>query len=445
MEGSEKGSNGDSKFDSLEEALNRLGDFAGISDLQKRRKALKLLNSIFKEWVKYEYGKKKRTKSDPTYRKLLLPYGSYRLGVCSEDDDIDTALVVPIWISKKAYFTLFAEMLRVQDSVTYTNLVRNYGSLLMRAKIMGIKFDIVLIRLMKANVPGNFNVYNLTPRAVKKIAIKPKRFGGILTASFILDIVYSKHVFRKALKAIRLWAKSCGIYSNTFKYFNGISLAIMTCRICMFYPVESAEMIVYHFMRIYSQWDWREQVRITASYRHYSATPRISVGGLGIKNNVDTLSHVSQDRMKIICQMIKDCGLNRVLEIKKHNLPWSHLFERKTFFHTYPYYFAISFFYSSEAVLDRLRPLFEIFVRDKSKMYEEKASVKFVHVNCNSYCERIGKDQKPSIRTWFIGIEFVKTEDYFVDTEEDQVSGCETRIRSFKGSQIADYLPPELQ
>nr|CDS28345.1 poly(A) polymerase [Hymenolepis microstoma] len=435
--------NGDSEFTSLEQTLNGVKDFAVIGDYLTRAKALQLLRSIFQNWINFELERKKLAKADQAYLGLLLTYGSYHLSVCSKDDDIDTALVVPKWISEKSFCFLFGEMLRCQDSVSYVQFVENYGCLLMRTKILGIKFDVVLVRLKKKSVPQYFNISSVTPKVIKKITKKPRRFGGLLTASFILDIVYSKQVFRTALKAIRLWAKECGIYSNTLKYLNGISLAIMTCRICLLYPTEPAETIVYHFMRIYSQWDWRERVRITSDCRHFSDVPHISVSALGLRS-LDTLSHVSQDRMRIICRMITDYGFNRMLEIKNHTRPWSYFFERKTFFHTYPYYFALSFQYSNEALWDKFRPIFEKYVRDKSKMYEEKDSVKFAHVNCNAFCGKIGKSKERSVRTWFIGIEFENTEDYFDDTGEDEITGWVVRIRSFKRNQIADYLPPEL-
>lgn len=70
----------------------------------------------------------------------------------------------------------------------------------------------------------------------------------------ILNLVPDVGVYRTALRAIRLWAKKRGVYSNVMGYPGGVAWALMTARICQLYPTAAPAAIVGKFFPIYSQW-----------------------------------------------------------------------------------------------------------------------------------------------------------------------------------------------
>lgn len=121
-----------------------------------------------------------------------------------------------------------------------------------------------------------------------------------------------------------------------------------------------------------------------------------------------------------------------MLDIMNSDHPWSYLFERKTFFHTYPYYFAISFDCPNEQTFDMWCPVFKIYVRNRATLYEKKRNVDFVHVNCRAFDEAVDKDGQGCTKTWFIGIKFCGCPNYFDDIVDDKIHDCRVSIKSFK-------------
>lgn len=77
---------------------------------------------------------------------------------------------------------------------------------------------------------------------------------GPRVTDMILNLVPDVGVYRTALRAIRLWAKKRGVYSNVMGYPGGVAWALMTARICQLYPTAAPAAIVGKFFPIYSQW-----------------------------------------------------------------------------------------------------------------------------------------------------------------------------------------------
>ena len=64
------------------------------------------------------------------------------------------------------------------------------------------------------------------------------------------------------LKAIKLWAKNKGIYSQIYGYLGGAAFSIMLAKICQLYPNYSTLELLDRFFFIYSHWMWSISVII---------------------------------------------------------------------------------------------------------------------------------------------------------------------------------------
>ena len=68
--------------------------------------------------------------------------------------------------------------------------------------------------------------------------------------------------FRLTLRAIKLWAKKRGIYSNAMGYPGGVAWAILVAKVCQLYPKCKANILIRKFFEVYSEWDWKNPVQI---------------------------------------------------------------------------------------------------------------------------------------------------------------------------------------
>ncbi|KAM3184549.1 hypothetical protein ACTXT7_008128 [Hymenolepis weldensis] len=349
------------KFPSLQQTIEKMGHFDSVDKDSKRRKNIYLLESIANSWIRSEAKRLRYPKIRDSYRGKLFTIGSYRLGVHSRFDDIDVILVIPSWIASNNIrnvdvYDRFSEQLMRNSQTQYAQVVNCYDKRSIRTEIGDTKFDIIIAETIEDNVSNKFKIPEKNDHSFWENEKDINCINEVVNARFALDMVYSKPVYRTALKAIRLWARKRGFYSKPLGYLNGVGLAIMTCRICQLFPMESAERIVYHFFRIYSQWDWLKPVKIRSDTKFWRKSDQMTVVTACIPSE-NVLSHVTNSGRTLISEAIIG-GFGIMKKIMRSFSPWSYLFKTENF-PVYPRYIAITVYFLSTMDVNIERPIFE--------------------------------------------------------------------------------------
>lgn len=80
--------------------------------------------------------------------------------------------------------------------------------------------------------------------------------NGYRTSLYLLKSIKKYRNFQVALKAIKMWARNKGIYSQIYGFLGGAAFSIMLAKICQLYPNYSALQLLDRFFFIYATWVW---------------------------------------------------------------------------------------------------------------------------------------------------------------------------------------------
>lgn len=248
------------RTDQLEECLKSFDLFETEQEMQLRCKVLNEINKLSQRWIK-ELSLEKRMPPELANQcqAKIFTFGSYRLGVHNRGADIDTLLVAPKHIERNDFFDTFHLALGKMEGVEYVRSVRDAFVPVLKTKIFGIELDILFSTLALRTIPPDQELSDsnllkgLDQQSIRSL-------NGCRVTDDILHLVPNHESFRLALRAIKLWAKKRGIYSNVLGYLGGVSWAILTARTCQLYPRATAATIVNKLFFVFSDWQWPKPV-----------------------------------------------------------------------------------------------------------------------------------------------------------------------------------------
>lgn len=244
----------------LDEYLQANGYFETEEEMNLRLKVLSKINAYVKKWVRIV--SKRRQMPDSEIQSVggkLFTFGSYRLNVHTRGADIDSLCVAPRHVDRNDFFTSFYEMLAEDPNTTELRQVQEAFVPVIKLKYYGIEMDILFARLALPRVPEDQQLNddsilrNLDEKSVRSL-------NGCRVADEILRLVPNISNFTYALRAIKLWAKNHGIYSNVLGYLGGVSWAILVARTCQLYPNTGPARLVQKFFLLYTKWEWPHPV-----------------------------------------------------------------------------------------------------------------------------------------------------------------------------------------
>uniref|UniRef100_A0A8C1FGN4 Poly(A) polymerase n=2 Tax=Cyprinus carpio TaxID=7962 RepID=A0A8C1FGN4_CYPCA len=330
----------------LTEAMKPFGVFEGEDELNHRLAVLGKLNSFVKEWIAEISDSKNLPLSSVTnVGGKIFTFGSYRLGVHTKGADIDALCVAPRHIERTDFFSSFFEKLKRHDEIKDLRAVEDAFVPVIKFKFDGIEIDLLFARLALQSIPDNLDLRgdsllrNLDIRCIRSL-------NGCRVTDEILYLVPNKENFRLTLRAIKLWAKRRGIYSNMLGFLGGVSWAMLVARTCQLYPNAVAATLVHKFFLVFSKWEWPNPVllkqpedsnlnlpvwdpRVNPSDR-YHLMPIITPA----YPQQNSTYNVSTSTRTIMSEEFKN-GLTVTDEILQGKADWSKLFEPPNFFQKY--------------------------------------------------------------------------------------------------------------
>ena len=180
-------------------------------------------------------------------------------GVHNRGADIDALCVAPRHINREDYFSSFYEVLKKMPEVTELRAVPEAFVPVIKMMFDGIDIDMTFARLALKEVSDNQSLSdsqllrNLDQKCVLSL-------NGCRVTDEILRQVPNKDTFRLTLRAIKLWAKRHGIYSNVLGFLGGVSWAMLVARVCQLYPNADPSTLTQKFFLVFLKWQWPQPV-----------------------------------------------------------------------------------------------------------------------------------------------------------------------------------------
>jgi len=457
---------------SVEETLHEYNVFETQEEIQHRMVVLGKLNKLALEWiVKVSLAKNMPEAVAKTVGGKIFTFGSFRLGVHTKGADIDTLLVAPRHIERTDFFGTFPEFLKERPETKDIRAVEEAFVPVIKLVFDGIEIDLLFARLALTTIPDDLDLLdenllkNLDARCVRSL-------NGCRVTDEILHLVPNIANFRMTLRAIKLWAKNHGVYSNVLGFLGGVSWAMLVARICQLYPNAIAATLVQKFFLIYSKWAWPQPVLL----KQMPTENRLGFPIWDPRSNPADRFHlmpiitpaypqqnstfnVSISTRTVMQESFKK-GFELMDKIYVGQSTWKELFATTNFFQKYKHYIVLSAYSNSNEHHLEWVGLVESKIRILIVNLERNQYVKLAHVNPKSYGP-LEKNENEPVSRWFIGLEFQKPEgtenvnvditpeiQYFTNTVHKQAlqislfkEGMKTEARHVKKRQLNMFLP----
>ncbi|KAI1757361.1 hypothetical protein F4782DRAFT_226016 [Xylaria castorea] len=241
----------------LKNCLDELVILPSEADAMRRKAALELLKDVVIE------NDTVTARGKPTF--VLVPVGSYGLGVWTASSDIDCLCIGPI--SAKTFFTLVTQRIRKAEDrgIKLRRRVNAHSGTMLELEVLDVKMDLQYCPSTiiadtwphAMRLPATDPVFALPTQTLAKL--KPAR-----DMYYILRTIPDYAAFRTAYYFIKHWAKQRGIYSAKFGLLSGIQISVLLSRVCKLLSQEGTPValpsILVTFFHHYAKFDWSVQL-----------------------------------------------------------------------------------------------------------------------------------------------------------------------------------------
>lgn len=228
---------------------------------RQREEVLAKLNKLIKNFI-YKIALKKNIPEDVAKNigGKIFTFGSYRLGVHGPGADIDVLCVAPRHVDRSEdFFGELLQILKSEKDISEIHDVKDAYVPVIKMKYSGIQIDLLFARLSFKSIDEKMD--SLTDDSILKNCDKESilSLNGCRVTDQILSLVPNKENFRLTLRAMKLWARRRGMYSNVMGYLGGVSWAILVAKVCQMFPRLKPNKLIKRFFEVYSSWDWSNE------------------------------------------------------------------------------------------------------------------------------------------------------------------------------------------
>ncbi|KAI0834085.1 hypothetical protein F5Y06DRAFT_178336 [Hypoxylon sp. FL0890] len=265
----------------LTACLSRQPEVPSEVDIAIRETALNLLKEVILQ------SEDSPARGLPAF--VVVPVGSYGLGVWTATSDIDCLCIGPI--SSKTFFALAIQRLRQAASrgIKVLRRVDAHSGTVLELEVGHIKVGLRYCSAISIAerwpdalaLPPTDSIFKLPPGVLEQL--KPMRDLG-----HILRTVPDLAAFRLAYLLVKCWAKRRGIYAAKFGYLGGIQITILLSRVCKLLSQDgrlvSAPTILTTFYSHYAGFNWKREMVFDPFFHkqlRYVRTPHEPMAILG--------------------------------------------------------------------------------------------------------------------------------------------------------------------
>lgn len=288
----------------LLDTLRQSKSIPGDDEIEKYASAFKLLHSVILDSSSASMA------VDPgrsTPLLVVLPVGSYGLGVWNSSSDIDCFCIGPF--SSSTFFSLATQRLRKASAkgIRVIRRVRAHTGTMLELDVHGIKVD---LQYAPAHaIAENWPAVLELPASNPVWAVSAQTLNKLKAArdlDYVRRSVPDIANFRIACRLIKEWAKRRGIYAAKYGYLGGIQSAILLARVYKLLAREEAVVsvpdLLATFFNHYARFDWKKDLVFDPffhkqlSYRRTDREPLVIIGYFPPSLNTSTAASVSSVR-----------------------------------------------------------------------------------------------------------------------------------------------------
>ncbi|EFQ90506.1 hypothetical protein PTNB73_03046 [Pyrenophora teres f. teres] len=233
---------------------------------------------------------------------VIVPVGSYALGVWTSDSDIDCLCIGTI--SSKTFFKLARQRIIRSDNrgVRVLRKVEASTGTMLELSVNGVLMDLQYCPAIQVverwsefrNIPASDPMFNLSLLSLRKL----KPYRDLL---YIQRTLPSPSSFRLAYRCIKLWAVQRGLYSAKFGFLGGVHITLMLSWVCKRLAYDSgsasAADLVASFFHHYGQFDWTNDMVYDVFFHkkrpRYNRSTREPMVVLGFHTPNSNIAHTS--------------------------------------------------------------------------------------------------------------------------------------------------------
>ncbi|CAL2032103.1 unnamed protein product [Caenorhabditis brenneri] len=398
----------------LMQTLKGFNSFEPKEETEKRVTVIKKLSDIINTWIKMVTASRVPKGSNLSAEGKLMAFGSYRLGVHSSGGDIDSVLIAPRYVSRSDFFTSLKSVLSADPLVKSLNAVEHAYVPLMTMEYDSVEVDLLFARMDLATIPNDLDLTNNS--LLKNLDQESVRsLNGVRVCEKMLQLVPNPESFRLALRAIKIWAKNHGIYSNAMGFFGGITWAILVARTCQLYPNASASTLVQKVFFVFASWDWKSPVLLDFLSNENSGMIALDNMVWGRKYadrfhlmpiltpcfpEQNSTHNVTRSTKQVIESELKN-ALETCKDIQNGKATWNDLMEETNFFSRYKHFVSLQMDAKTETAKNGYAGFLESRIRKLVTTLERNHGIQIAHANPKMF-KCVSKTQS----VWFIGLEF---------------------------------------